>query len=131
MLRPTFPCYNFSMAENSNEITIFERILEGEIKADVVFENDHVLAFNDIDPQAPVHVLVIPKKKIAGFPDLSGADDAYTGGFFKHVAEVAKQLGLEKDGYRIVLNSGRHGQQSVQYLHAHILGGRQMSWPPG
>jgi histidine triad (HIT) family protein len=119
------------MAVNNSEETIFDKILAGDIPADVVFENEDVLAFRDVNPQAPVHVLVIPKQKITGFPDLLRTEQDAVGKFFRNVAEVAKKLDLEADGYRIVLNSGKNGQQTVFYLHAHILGGRQMSWPPG
>ena len=111
--------------------TIFDRIVGGQAKADIVYEDDAVLAFRDINPQAPVHVLVIPKSRVRSFSDLRNADPGAVGRFFVAVSVVAGQLGLEKRGYRIVLNCGRHGQQSVDYLHAHILGGRQMRWPPG
>ena len=111
--------------------TLFEKILRKEIPAKVVYEDEQVLAFRDIQPQAPVHVLVIPKKKIARFSDLAACDVLETGAFFCAVSKVAAHLKLDDDGYRIVLNCGRHGQQSVEYLHAHILGGRQLSWPPG
>ena len=114
-----------------SEATIFDRILAGEAPADIVFEDEDVLAFRDINPQAPVHVLVIPKKRIARFEELSKKVEAETGRFFLGVIKVIEHLDLPKDGYRVVINSGKHGQQSVDYLHAHILGGRQMSWPPG
>lgn len=113
------------------EATIFEKILSKEIPSDAVYEDDDVYAFRDIQPQAPVHVLVIPKKKIARFASLPDWDDKEAGRFFKKVAEVAAKLELEENGYRIVINNGKHGQQTVEYLHAHILGGRQLSWPPG
>jgi histidine triad (HIT) family protein len=112
-------------------MTIFDKILAREIKADIVFEDDHVLAFRDISPQAPVHVLVIPKVKVARFQELPDAGVSMTGAFFVGVAKVARHLGLEPGGYRIVVNNGRDGQQTVDYLHAHILGGRGMTWPPG
>ncbi len=114
-----------------SERTIFERILDREIPADIVYEDDHVLAFRDIAPQAPVHVLVIPRKKMEQVTDFADADPREVGLFFQGVAETAKALGLTENGYRVVLNSGAHAQQSVDYVHAHILGGRQMSWPPG
>ena len=111
--------------------TIFDKILKGDIPADVVFEDDNILAFKDISPQAPVHVLVIPKKKIVSFNDLHTLSPTETGQFLNGVSKVAVQLGLAEDGYRIVLNCGSNGQQTVEYLHAHILGERQMEWPPG
>ena len=113
------------------EETIFDKILKGDIPADVVYEDDNILAFRDINPQAPVHVLVIPKKKVASFNDLKDLSTEETGVFLKGVSTVAVSLGLASEGYRIVLNCGSNGQQSVEYLHAHILGERQMKWPPG
>lgn len=111
--------------------TIFDKILAKEIPAHVVYEDDQVLAFRDIQPQAPVHVLVIPKSKVARFAELPEQNDAAVGVFFSRVAKVARELGLEKNGYRVVINNGRDGQQTVEYLHAHILGGRALTWPPG
>lgn len=111
--------------------TIFDKIIAGEIPCKKVFENDDVLAFHDVNPQAPVHVLVIPKVRSSHFHELKEQDSAITGKLFKYVAEVANILELDESGYRIVVNNGRHGQQSVDYLHVHILGGRQLQWPPG
>ncbi len=114
------------------EKTIFEKILDKEIPSESVFEDEKVYAFRDINPQAPVHVLVIPKSKLTGFADLADRRiSGVVGRFMQEVARIAEKLGLEEDGYRIVFNQGKHGQQTVAYLHAHILGGRQMSWPPG
>jgi histidine triad (HIT) family protein len=113
------------------EKTIFEKILDREIPSEAVFEDEMVYAFRDVNPQAPVHVLVVPKKKLTGFADLKNADPEATGRFMQRVALVADRLGLEKDGYRIVFNHGKNGQQTVEYIHAHILGGRRMAWPPG
>ena len=111
--------------------TIFDKILQREIPAQTVYEDPCVLAFRDISPQAPVHVLVIPKKKWEHFSDLGNADPLEVGEFFTRVAKVATALNLDKSGYRVVINHGRDGQQSVEYLHAHILGGRGLTWPPG
>ena len=111
--------------------TLFDKILRGEIPSTKVYEDDAVFAFRDIDPQAPEHVLVIPKNKVERFAHLAERDACETGLFFQKVAHVAESLGLNEKGYRIVINNGKHGQQTVEYLHAHILGGRQMSWPPG
>jgi histidine triad (HIT) family protein len=110
--------------------TIFDKIIRKEIPAKVVFEDEEVLAIHDVNPQAPVHVLVLPKKKVSGFDRLDDMDAAEAGDYFLAVAKVAERLGLE-DGYRVVFNVGKHGQQSVAYMHAHILGGRQLGWPPG
>ena len=123
---PALPCYTFSMASD----TIFDKIIRREIPADVVYEDEVLLAFRDINPQAPVHVIVIPKKKITGFDKLCELPDDYAGKYITGVSGVAKKLGLA-NGYRIVFNSGTDGQQTVEYIHAHILGGRQMNWPPG
>ncbi len=111
--------------------TIFDKILKREIPVEVVFEDEFVLAFKDINPQAPVHVLVIPKKPIKSFADLRHEDVQYIGEYFKRVSQVADLLGLEQDGYRIVYNHGKDGQQTVDHIHAHVLGGRGLTWPPG
>lgn len=113
------------------EVTIFDKIVGGEIPAKVVHDDEHVLAFHDINPQAPIHVLVIPKKKtksVAQFKDLTTEE---VGHFMQGVSQVADKLGLADDGFRVVFNTGRDGQQTVDYVHAHILGGRRMQWPPG
>ena len=113
------------------EDTIFDKILKGDIPSEKVYEDENVLAFHDVDPQAPVHVIVIPKIKVEKFSELKDSPIEDTGIFFKNVAKVAYDLGLDKKGYRIVINSGEYGQQSVNYLHAHILGERKLNWPPG
>ena len=97
----------------------------------MVYEDDDILAFHDISPQAPVHVLVIPKKKIVSFADLKKSDQDYVGRYMMGVSKVAAMLKLDEPGYRIVFNHGRDGQQTVDYIHAHIIGGRSLSWPPG
>lgn len=108
---------------------LFCRMVAGEIKPDVVFEDDTVLAFRDINPQAPVHILIIPKVHIATLNDL---DDALlTGQLFQTAVMLAKQEGLSGDGYRTVFNCNKRGGQEVYHLHLHLLGGRQMTWPPG
>ncbi len=112
-------------------MTIFDRILRKEIPCDAVYEDEKVLAFRDINPQAPVHVLVIPKQKLSGFDQVREASDTEIADYFKRVSMVAHKLGLEEGGYRIVFNCGSDGQQTVNYIHAHILGGRQLKWPPG
>jgi histidine triad (HIT) family protein len=111
--------------------TIFDKILAGDAPADIVFEDEHVMAFRDINPQAPVHVIVIPKKGVEDFKALQESHPQDVGLFFQAVSRVASILKLDGEGYRIVLNCGKNGQQTVEYLHAHILGERQMSWPPG
>jgi histidine triad (HIT) family protein len=112
-------------------MTIFQKIIDGEIPADKVYEDADVLAFRDIQPQAPHHVLVIPKKPIVSMAHAAPEDDALIGKLMRVGAQIARDAGLEADGYRLVTNIGQHGGQSVFHLHIHVLGGRQMSWPPG
>ncbi len=107
--------------------TIFDKIISKTIPAKIVLETPRMLAFHDINPQAPVHILVIPKKKAVSMDEFSEWDDATVGQFFKGIAEVARSVGLNKNGYRVVLNTKLHGCQSVNYVHAHILGGHQLS----
>ncbi len=113
------------------EETIFDQIIDGKIPADIVFRNDHVVAFRDINPQAPVHVLVIPLKRMTSLADASEVDPETLGHFMQGVAATARELNLEEKGYRVVFNTGDDALQTVHYIHAHILGGRRMSWPPG
>ena len=112
-------------------MTIFARIISGEIPADKVYEDEHVVAFRDISPQAPVHVLVVPRKPLVSVADAGDEDALLLGRLMLAAAQVARQLGLEEAGYRLVTNVGSDGGQSVPHLHVHVLGGRQMIWPPG
>lgn len=114
-----------------SDVTIFEKILAGEIPANKAYEDDDVFAFYDIHPQAPVHVLVIPKQKVQRFDHLQEQDAELVAKLFQGAAKVARHLGLAEPGYRVVINNGADGQQTVEYIHLHILGGRQMQWPPG
>ncbi|MDO4568132.1 MAG: histidine triad nucleotide-binding protein [Clostridia bacterium] len=107
---------------------VFCMIANGSIPASTVYEDDMVLAFCDIEPQAPTHVLVIPKAHVANVLE---ADEALMGRMLGVCAKVAGQLGVDGDGFRIVVNTGKFGNQSVQHLHMHVLGGRMMKWPPG
>lgn len=112
--------------------TIFSKIIRKEIPADVVFESDTVLAFRDINPKAPVHILVIPKLDIPRVTDLSGSEHAsILANLMDAVNEIAKKEGIDKNGFRLVINCGADGGQEVEHLHIHILGGRKMTWPPG
>ena len=111
-------------------VTIFTKIIEGEIPADIVYEDDLCLAFRDVNPQAPTHVLLIPRKPIVSLDDLSEEDSALAGHLMLKVPLIAEQLGLT-NGYRTVVNTGEEGGQSVFHLHIHILGGRNLQWPPG
>jgi histidine triad (HIT) family protein len=108
---------------------LFCKMVAGDIKPDVVYEDEQILAFRDINPQAPVHILVIPKRHITTLNDF---DDAQLGGQVLLAAvKLAKQEGLAEDGYRTVFNCNKNGGQAVYHLHLHLLGGRQMVWPPG
>lgn len=110
---------------------LFLKIIEREIPADIVYENEQVLAFRDIDPQAPTHVLIIPKKRIPTINDLASEDAALIGDLVLAARDIARQEGLSEDGYRLVFNCNRDGGQSVYHIHLHLLGGRRMTWPPG
>jgi histidine triad (HIT) family protein len=110
--------------------TIFSKIIRKEIPADIVYEDDLTLAFRDVRPQAPVHILIIPKQPIVSISEATDADAALLGQLLLTVKRVATQQGLEK-GYRVVINTGDDGGQTVFHLHLHLLGKRQMAWPPG
>ena len=111
---------------------LFCKIVRGEIPGKIVKRSEEALAFRDIDPRAPVHVLVIPTRHVAAVRDAKGAEgERLLGRLLAFAAEVASDEGLDRDGYRIVLNTGRGAGQSVFHVHAHLLGGRSMSWPPG
>ena len=112
------------------EKTIFGKIIDREIPADIVYEDDQCLAFRDIDPQAPVHVLLVPKQQIPSVDAITAADGPLLGHMWQVVGKLAKQLNLE-NGYRVVVNCGRDGGQLVEHLHLHVLGGRELGWPPG
>ncbi|HEX4646790.1 MAG TPA: histidine triad nucleotide-binding protein [Verrucomicrobiae bacterium] len=112
-------------------MTLFEKIIAGQIPADIVYEDDLVLAFHDIKPQAPVHVLIIPKKSIGRIGDAKPEDEETLGHLLLKAAEVAAMLGLKNSGYRLVINNGPDAGESVPHLHCHILGGRPLAWPPG
>jgi len=107
-------------------MTIFQKIIDREIPADIVFEDEEVLAFRDIHPQAPTHILVIPKKPIASMAVATEDDQRLLGKVMLAAAKVAKDAGLEVDGYRLVTNIGQYGGQTVFHLHVHVLGGRQL-----
>jgi histidine triad (HIT) family protein len=110
---------------------LFCRIAAGEIPASKVYEDDQVLAFNDINPQAPMHVLVIPKRHIATLNDLAPADEELVGVMVRRAAAIAKDRGYDGAGYRTVFNCNAQAGQTVFHLHLHVLGGRTMTWPPG
>lgn len=110
--------------------TLFEKIVAREVPATIVYEDDKVIAFHDIKPQAPVHVLIVPKKPIPRIAEAKAGDQTILGYLLLKAGEVAKQLGL-KNGFRLVFNNGPDAGEAVPHLHLHILGGRKMTWPPG
>ncbi len=109
---------------------IFCKIINGDIPAKLIYEDDDVVAFNDISPQAPTHILVIPRKHMAGPAEVTQADETLMGKLVKLGADLAKEAGLA-DGFRLVMNNGERAGQTVFHLHMHVLGGRNMTWPPG
>ena len=111
--------------------TLFQKIADREITGDIVYEDDLVLAFRDIRPAAPSHVLIVPRKPIPRINEATPDDHAILGHLLLKAAHVARQLGLDKHGYRLVINNGPHAGETVPHLHLHILGGRVMEWPPG
>lgn len=110
---------------------LFCRIIAGDIPSTTVYQDDEVLAFRDINPAAPTHVLVIPKTHISGIAAADDSQQALLGKLMISAKHVAKELGLDDNGYRLVINNGEQGGQTVYHLHMHILGGRDMTWPPG
>ena len=110
---------------------LFCKIVAGEIPAARVYEDDQVIAFNDINPKAPMHVLVVPKRHVATLNDLSEADDALVGAMVRVAATVAKERGHDGAGFRTVFNCNAHAGQTVFHIHLHVLGGRVLTWPPG
>ena len=111
--------------------TLFEKIAAREIPAEIVYEDDLVLAIKDIKPAAPIHVLIVPKKPISRIAEAQSSDHQVLGHLVLKAAEVADKLGLRQNGYRLVFNNGPHAGEAVPHLHCRILGGRQMTWPPG
>lgn len=111
--------------------TIFSKIIRKEIPAKIVYETEKVLAFRDVNPVAPAHILVIPKKPIASLAAATAEDKELLGELLLEAAEIARREGLEDAGYRIVTNVGKHGGQTVFHLHLHLIGGRHCQWPPG
>jgi histidine triad (HIT) family protein len=112
-------------------MTLFERIISRQIPADIVYEDDLVIAFRDINPQAPVHILVIPKKPIPRVAEAVADDEALLGHLVLKAQEVARTAGVAESGFRLVINNVRDGGETVPHLHCHILGGRPLDWPPG
>lgn len=113
------------------EECLFCKIVRKEIPATVVFENEHLMAFRDIDPKAPTHVLIIPKKHVSAIVDLSANDAPGWNALSQAIPEIARKEGVDQSGFRLVVNHGKDGGQLVSHLHVHLLGGRKMEWPPG
>jgi histidine triad (HIT) family protein len=110
---------------------LFCRIVKHEVPASIVHEDDRVLAFNDINPQAPTHVLVVPRKHIATLNDLGPQDDGIVGELVRRAAAIAAERGIAASGYRVVFNTNREAGQTVFHIHLHLIGGRSLGWPPG
>ena len=110
---------------------LFCKIVNREIPASIVYEDDELLAFNDITPQAPTHVLIVPKQHVATLNDLQGEHDALVGAMVRRAAAIAQERGLDASGFRTVFNTNRDAGQTVFHIHLHLLGGRSMTWPPG
>ncbi|MBQ9624514.1 MAG: histidine triad nucleotide-binding protein [Clostridia bacterium] len=113
------------------EDCLFCKIINGEIPSEKVYEDEYVYAFKDIDPKAPVHFLVIPKKHIRSVSHLEETDGEIVGKIFLAIKKIASEQGIDKEGYRVVTNIGENAGQSVLHLHYHVLGGRSLAWPPG
>lgn len=120
------PCLEWIMSK-----TLFEKIIAHEIPATVIYEDNLVFAIRDINPQAPKHVLIVPKKPIPRLAEAGPEDQQILGHLLLKAAELADKLGLKESGYRLVINNGEDGGETVPHLHVHILGGRHMAWPPG
>ncbi len=112
-------------------MTLFERIAAREIPSQIVHETDDLIAFRDINPQAPTHILIAPKKVIVRVAEAGREDAALLGALLLAAAEVARKTGIDRTGYRLVINNGRDAGEAVPHLHVHLLGGRALSWPPG
>lgn len=110
---------------------LFCKIAKGEINSDVIYEDDKLIAFNDIHPKAPHHVLIIPRKHIATLNDVENNDTELLGSIVQTAKNIAKKLGIAEQGYRILMNCNKEGGQEVYHLHLHLIGGRKMTWPPG
>ena len=122
---------NFQSVNIGIMSTIFTKIINKEIDANIVYEDDDILAFEDINPQAPTHILIIPKKEIQTANDIQEEDTSLIGRLVLVAKDIAKQKGIDKDGYRLIMNCNDDGGQTVFHIHMHLIGGRKLSWPPG
>ena len=123
--------YNDSMGGEDVSECIFCKIINRELESEIIYEDEKVLAFQDLHPQAPVHFLVIPKIHISSANEINEENMDYIGHIFMVIARLAKELGIDEKGYRVVNNCGEDGQQTVPHLHYHVIAGRKLSWPPG
>tara|TARA_B100001113_G_scaffold256022_1_gene211321 strand:- start:1118 stop:1516 length:399 start_codon:yes stop_codon:yes gene_type:complete len=114
-----------------NNDCLFCKIVEKKIPADIVYESEDIIAFKDIEPKAPIHCLIIPKKHISTINDIDGSNSNIIGLMYEAAAQLARTLNVVKDGYRVVMNCNSNGGQTVYHIHLHFLAGRQLSWPPG
>ena len=121
-------CMN-GVGENND--CLFCKIVEKKIPADIVYESENIIAFKDIEPKAPIHCLIIPKKHISTINDIDGSNSNIIGLMYEAAAQLARTLNVNKDGYRVVMNCNSNGGQTVYHIHLHFLAGRQLSWPPG
>ncbi len=112
-------------------MTLFEKIANHEIPAKMVHEDEHLIAFHDINPQAPYHIVIVPRKPIPSVKDVTKEDTELMGRMIVLAGELAEKFGFADEGYRLVINCGKQGGQTVDHIHMHLLGGRQMEWPPG
>ena len=113
------------------EKNIFQKIIDKEVPAKIVYEDERVLAFRDVNPKAPTHILVVPKKALARISEAAAGDEPLLGHLLTVAVGIARQVGIGESGYRLVINNGPHAGESVPHLHVHLLGGRPMAWPPG
>ena len=121
-------CMN-GVGENND--CLFCKIVEKKIPADIVYESENIIAFKDIEPKAPIHCLIIPKKHISTINDIDGSNSNIIGLMYEAAAQLARTLNVNKDGYRVVMNCNSNGGQTVYHIHLHFLAGRRLSWPPG
>ena len=121
-------CMN-EVGENND--CLFCKIVEKKIPADIVYESEDIIAFKDIEPKAPIHCLIIPKKHISTINDIDGSNSNIIGLMYEAAAQLARTLNVDKDGYRVVMNCNSNGGQTVYHIHLHFLAGRRLSWPPG